>query len=131
MSSAIVILVLVSLLVCYKLVQGKVPKSCREAPGPKGLPVIGNAHQLGSQPHRQIIQWAKEYGEIYKIRLGWNDWYMICSPEAVKEILDRQSKDSSSRAPMPVANHALSGGLRFLFMEYGPEWRKLRAISHK
>jgi cytochrome P450 len=25
----------------------------------------------------------------------------------------------------------LSGGMRFLFMEYGPEWRKLRAISHK
>lgn len=32
---------------------------------------------------------------------------------------------------MPVASDALSGGLRFLFMEYGPEWRKLRAISHK
>lgn len=56
---------------------------------------------------------------------------MLCSPSAVKEVMDRQSKDSSSRAPMPVASDALSGGLRFLFMEYGQEWRKLRAISHR
>lgn len=56
---------------------------------------------------------------------------MICSPEAVKEVMDRQSKDSSSRAPSPAASDALSGGMRFLFMPYGSEWRKLRGISHK
>lgn len=56
---------------------------------------------------------------------------MLCSPDAVKEILDRQSAHTSSRAPNPVASDALSGGMRFLFMEYGSEWRKLRSISHK
>lgn len=38
---------------------------------------------------------------------------------------------TSSRAPMPVANDALSGGLRFLFMPYGGMWRRLRGLSHK
>jgi cytochrome P450 len=56
---------------------------------------------------------------------------MICLPEACKETLDKQSAYTSSRAPQPVASDALSGGMRFLFMQYGPEWRKLRAISHK
>jgi cytochrome P450 len=56
---------------------------------------------------------------------------MICSPEACKEILDKQSAHTSSRAPLPVAGDALGGGMRFLFMEYGSEWRKLRGISHK
>ncbi|KAF2252951.1 cytochrome P450, partial [Trematosphaeria pertusa] len=107
------------------------PNGYISAPGPKGLPIIGNAHQLGAQPHRQIMAWASQYGEIYKIRLGWNDWYMLCSPDAVKEVLDKQSKDSSSRAPSPVASDALSGGMRFLFMPYGSEWRKLRGISHR
>jgi hypothetical protein len=32
---------------------------------------------------------------------------------------------------MPVANDALSGGLRFLFMPYGAMWRRLRGLSHK
>jgi cytochrome P450 len=113
---------------CFKR---RLPPGTHHAPGPAGLPVLGNAHQLGNQPHQQITAWAREYGELYKIRLGWNDWYMICSPEACKEILDKQSAHTSSRAPQPVASGALSGGLRFLFMQYGPEWRKLRAISHK
>ncbi|KAJ4296329.1 hypothetical protein N0V90_006374 [Kalmusia sp. IMI 367209] len=133
MSLTIILLVMLiaASLLYHKRSQNRIPKPYSPAPGPKGLPLIGNAHQLGLHPHRQIISWSRIYGEVFKIRLGWNDWYMVCSPAAVKEIMDRQSKDSSSRAPMPVASDALSGGLRFLFMEYGPEWRKLRGISHK
>jgi cytochrome P450 len=108
------------------------PGGLKSAPGPKGaLPIIGNGHQLTAQPHRQIQRWAKEFGELYKIRLGYYDWYMLCSPQAVKEVMDKQSVHTSSRAPMPVASDALSGGMRFLFMGYGPEWRTLRGISHK
>ena len=95
----LILFITVSLLLYQKFWKNSIPKGYKPAPGPKGLPLIGNAHQLGGQPHRQVMQWAKEYGEIYKIRLGWNDWYMLCSPEAVKEVMDRQSKDSSSRAP--------------------------------
>lgn len=110
----------------------KPPPGLKSAPGPSGaLPIIGHGHLLTTNPHRQIQRWAKQYGEIYKIRLGWYDWYMLCSPEAVKEVLDRQSVHTSSRAPMPVASDALSGGMRFLFMPYGTEWRKLRALSHR
>ncbi|KAF2028133.1 cytochrome P450 [Setomelanomma holmii] len=109
----------------------RIPPGTHHAPGPAGLPVLGNAHQLRRQPHQQITAWAREYGQLYKIRLGWNDWYMICSPEACKEILDKQSVHSSSRAPQPVAGDTLSGGMRFLFMPYGPEWRNLGGIGHK
>lgn len=120
-----------ALIVYYTRSTNRPPPGTVAAPGPKPLPIIGNAHQLGPRPHRQIQQWAREYGELYKIRLGWNDWYMLCSPDAVKEILDKQSAYTSSRVPAPVASDALSGGMRFLFMEYGSEWRKLRSISHK
>ncbi|KAF7567397.1 CypX, Cytochrome P450 [Pyrenophora tritici-repentis] len=117
--------------VLYNRYKNRPPPGKKAAPGPAGLPILGNAHQLGKQPYQQITKWAREYGEVYKIRLGWNDWYMVCSPDACKEILDKQSAYTSSRAPFPVAGDALSGGMRFLFMEYGPEWRKLRGISHK
>jgi cytochrome P450 len=121
----------ISIFLMHRYNRLRLPSGTHHAPGPAGLPVLGNAHQLGSQPHQQITTWAREYGELYKIRLGWNDWYMICLPEACKETLDKQSAYTSSRAPQPVASDALSGGMRFLFMQYGPEWRKLRAISHK
>lgn len=128
------LILLLSLLVSsiiYRTYLNKPPAGLISAPGPKGLPIIGNAHQLGTRPQQRIRSWARSYGGLYKIRLGWNDWYMICSPAACKEILDKQSLHTSSRAPLPVASDALSGGMRFLFMEYGPRWRKLRTISHK
>ncbi|XHG08273.1 hypothetical protein AWENTII_011383 [Aspergillus wentii] len=100
-------------------------------PGPKGIPLLGNTFQLSATPQKQMVQWAREFGEVYRVRLAYNDWYMLNSPEAVKEIMDKNSAVTSSRTPMPVASDALSGGMRFLLMPYSPEWRRLRAISHK
>lgn len=131
MYTIVLVLLFFVVFIVYARYNNKPPPGTKVAPGPAGLPVLGNAHQLGQQPHQQITAWAREYGEVYKIRLGWNDWYMICSPDACKEILDKQSAHTSSRAPLPVSGDALGGGMRFLFMEYGPEWRKLRGISHK
>ncbi|CAN9327015.1 unnamed protein product [Alternaria alternata] len=131
MYTIVLVILFFVVFILYTRYKDKAPSGTKVAPGPAGLPVLGNAHQLGQQPHQQITAWAREYGEVYKIRLGWNDWYMICSPDACKEILDKQSAHTSSRAPLPVSGDALGGGMRFLFMEYGPEWRKLRGISHK
>lgn len=131
MYTLILVSVLLTSFILYTRYKSRPPSGLRTAPGPAGFPLLGNAHQLGAQPHQQITKWAREYGSVYKIRLGWNDWYMICSPDACKHILDKQSQHSSSRAPLPVAGDALGGSMRFLFMEYGLEWRKLRAISHK
>ena len=128
---AFALLAALILLVVRNRTRNRPPPGYVTAPGPPGLPLLGNAHQLTAQPHRTVLQWSRQYGEVYKIRLGWNDWYMLCSPDAVKDVLDRQSAHTSSRSPMPVASEALSGGMRFLFMPYGAEWRRLRSISHK
>ncbi|KAL6405169.1 cytochrome p450 [Ilyonectria robusta] len=86
---------------------------------------------MGSTPHRQIQRWADEYGELFKIQLGWENWVFVNSPEAVREIFDKQSAITSGRAPMPVAADLLSGENRLLFLTYGQKWRKMRAIVHK
>ncbi|KAK7897228.1 hypothetical protein LTR67_005117 [Exophiala xenobiotica] len=107
------------------------PKGLRLVPGPKGLPVLGNLHQLQPYPQRQLQQWAREYGEMFQIRMGWENWIFLNDPAVVKELLDKQSANTSGRAPMPVASDIVSGGKRFLLMTYTPEWRKLRTIVHK
>ncbi|KAF2707717.1 cytochrome P450 [Pleomassaria siparia CBS 279.74] len=133
MALLIPLALLVSLILYYVVhtkTKNSPPPGYVTAPGPKGLPLLGNAHQLTLSPHRTILSWSRIYGDVYKIRLGWNDWYMLCSPDAVKEVLDRQSVHTSSRAPMPVAMDALSGGMRFLFMRYGDAWRRCRGVAH-
>jgi hypothetical protein len=109
----------------------KPPNGLLRVPGPKGLPIIGNTLQLGPQPQIMLKSWAREYGDVFQIRLGWENWVYLNTPQAVKDVLDKQSAITSGRPPMPVASDIVSGGMRFLLMTYSPTWRKLRAIVHK
>lgn len=38
--------------------------------GPRGLPIIGNLHQLGTEPHKTFMQMKKKYGDIFSIKFG-------------------------------------------------------------
>lgn len=107
----------------------KIPPGFKRVPGPRGLLLIGNAHQISSQPQGQFRAWALEYGEVFRIKLGWETWIFVNSPEAVKEIFDKKSALTSGRPPAPVAD-LISNGKRILLMTYSPTWRKLRAIIH-
>lgn len=58
--------------------------------GPRGYPLIGIGLTLPPRATEVFRQWALEYGEVFKMRVGWYNWVVINSPEAFKEILDRQ-----------------------------------------
>ena len=119
------------LLLQYHNSRTKIPKGLRAVPGPRGLPLVGNTFQLGEYPHRTIIDWSRQYGELFKVRIGYENWIFLTSPSAVREIMDRQSAATSGRQQFPVLSKIISGGKRFLFMDYTPEWRRLRATVHK
>lgn len=123
--------VLGCILLLHNFTSSKPPKGLRSVPGPRGLPLLGNTLQLQPQPQRQLQGWANQYGDLFKIQLGWYNWIFVNDPAAVKDIFDKQSAVSSARVPMPVGAGLLSGGRRFLLMGYTPQWRKLRAIVHK
>lgn len=57
-------------------------------PGPKGLTGLGISLPFRSQD--VMRRWALEYGELFQIRVGWYNWVVINSPEAMKEIFDKQ-----------------------------------------
>lgn len=100
-------------------------------PGPRQAPILGNAHQLGPNPHRQLQSWAKQFGDVFTIRLGWENWVFLNNPTDVREIFDKQSAITSGRMPQPVVSGILSGDNRLLLLSYGEKWRKMRAIVHK
>jgi cytochrome P450 len=106
-------------------------KDLRKVPGPRGLPLVGNTLSLGPQPQRLFRKWALEYGELFRIQMGWDTWVFVNSPAAVKEIFDKQSAITSGRPRMPVASLLVSGGMRFLLMDNTLEWRNLRSMVHK
>ena len=59
-------------------------------PGPGGYPLVGIGISLPPNATQRLRQWASSYGEVFKLRVGWYNWVVINSPEAFKEILDKQ-----------------------------------------
>lgn len=111
---------------CHHVLDSRANRPCASL-----IVLVGNTLQLGPQPQKQLTAWAKQYGELMQVQIGWENWIFLNSPQAVKDILDKQSAITSARAPMPVGSDIISGGMRFLLMGYTPTWRKLRTIVHK
>jgi hypothetical protein len=85
-STVVAFLALALLGYLFNFTQKPPPKSLRFVPGPKGLPLVGNTLSLGAQPQKLFQKWAVEYGELFKIQMGWETWVFVNSPEAVKDI---------------------------------------------
>lgn len=98
--------------------------------GPRGWPLIGIGIGLPPKSAEVLGRWAVQYGEVYKIRVGWYNWVVINSPEAMRDIFDKQSVSTSSRSPMPLAHDVAVGGMRMNTLPYGKKWRAYRAIVH-
>lgn len=97
-------------------------------PGPKCYPLIGIGYKLPPKAPAIFRKWALKYGEVFKIRVGWYNWVVINSPEAIREILEKQAIVTSSKAPSPMGHDIVTGGNRMPTMPYGPHWRALRSI---
>ena len=69
----------------YVSLRRRPPKGYRPVPGPKGLPLIGNTLDVPqSRPEKKFMEWAREFGELYRIQMGWNDWVFVNSDVAAK-----------------------------------------------
>lgn len=95
---------------------GRPPKGL--PPGPSGLPIIGNLHQLSLEAgHKQMKKWAEEYGSMYTIMMGPSQPVIVVSDERqVKALLVKRGSNFSSRPDHYMAHNVLSGGLRVIFM---------------
>lgn len=97
-------------------------------PGPRTYPLVGLGYKLPPKAPALFRKWAMEYGDVFRIRVGWYDWVVINSPEAIAEILEKQAVKTSSKAPSPLGHDVVTGGNRMPTMPYGKEWRNLRSV---
>lgn len=84
-------------------------------PGPRGKPIIGNlpeviaASKVGEQ-HLLFEKWAREYGELYKVKVGPFTQYMVSSDLAVKAIFDKPAGVSANRPSWLVSGQHICNG---------------------
>ncbi|KAI4523860.1 cytochrome P450 [Schizophyllum commune Loenen D] len=98
-------------------------------PGPPTTPILGNVLQLPSRDaHNQITAWSREYGEIYSLKLGPGTAIVLSSPEAMKQILELQSADTSDRPPNSL-HDLVTDGWSFFLCRYSARWRQMRKAA--
>ncbi|ELU08822.1 hypothetical protein CAPTEDRAFT_129227 [Capitella teleta] len=100
-------------------------------PGPKGLPFIGNVHQINRlQPWISLADWAKEYGPLIKVNV-FGHVLIICNTfESVKEMLDTKGKDFGGRE-RGFRSTMVTKASGFLRMDMqDPHWRLSRRLLH-
>lgn len=65
--------------------------------GPRGLPLIGNIHEIRINAAEQYRLWSKQYGPVYQIQLGNVPVIVVNTAAAARDIFGKHSQALSSR----------------------------------
>ncbi|KAK9411049.1 cytochrome P450 2K1-like [Crotalus adamanteus] len=97
-------------------------------PGPRTIPILGNLHMMDlKKPYKTMMEWSKEYGPIFRIRLGFQEMVVLTGYETVKEALVNQGDAFAERASIPLFENGTKGfGLVFA---HGENWKVMRRFT--
>ncbi|KAG8908736.1 hypothetical protein FRB99_002974 [Tulasnella sp. 403] len=100
-------------------------------PGPPTVPLLGNIPVFPTKyMHFRFTEWAREYGEVFSLKLGGGTVVVLNSPEAVKEIMEKNSLATADRPPSAIGN-MITDGLHMAMLPYGEKWRAFRKAAHE
>ncbi|KAK4274827.1 hypothetical protein QN277_017998 [Acacia crassicarpa] len=98
-------------------------------PGPSGLPLIGNLHQLpNSAPHRYLWRLSKQYGPLIFLRFGLKPTIVVSSAKIASQVMKTHDLVYASR-PSLLGQQKLSyNGLDVAFAPYSDYWREVKKL---
>ncbi|MBC5785383.1 cytochrome P450 [Ramlibacter sp. USB13] len=98
-----------------------------DLPGPAGLPLVGNAHQIRLPHfHQQLEAWREQYGDAYRIRVWTRRFVVIADPQLAAEALRDRPGTFGRTARVSLA--ATEMGFGGLFASNGERWRRQRPM---
>jgi hypothetical protein len=75
-------------ILCFPLL--RTDRRLYKIPGPRLNYFMGLGISLPPDTLTKFRQWAGQYGDIYRVQVGWHHWVVLNSPEAVKMVFDKQ-----------------------------------------
>ncbi|XP_012829348.1 PREDICTED: cytochrome P450 71A8-like [Erythranthe guttata] len=97
-------------------------------PSPPTLPIIGNFHQLGQLPHRNLHLLAGKYGPLMLLHFGSVPVVVASSAEAAREIMKTHDLNFGSRPVYKAYKKLLYDCKNVSAAPYGESWRKAKGI---
>ena len=103
-------------------------RSIEDLPGPRGLPVLGNALQVRQgQLHLMAERWCREYGPVFRFDLGPRRILGVSDLAAINEIL--RQRPERFRRWSEIAAILEENGVNGVFAAEGDDWRRQRRLA--
>ncbi|XP_059441127.1 cytochrome P450 736A117-like [Corylus avellana] len=98
-------------------------------PSPPKLPIVGNFHQLGSQPHRSLGSLARRHGPLMLLHFGNAPTLVASSADAAREIMKTHDLIFANRPKSSMFEKLLYNNKDVASAPYGEYWRQMKSIS--
>ena len=103
-------------------------RELRDLPGPRGLPLLGNLHQVTpAQLHQNVEAWHRQYGPYFRIKLGAVTMLVVADHVALNTLL-RDRPEGFKRAPIIEQLGREMGLPPGVFNANGDDWRRQRRM---
>ncbi|XP_073530104.1 cytochrome P450 2C14-like [Phyllobates terribilis] len=97
-------------------------------PGPKPLPIIGNALTMDmSKPYKTFMELSKTYGPVFSIQIGLTKSVVLCGFDIVKDALINHADVFSDRPQAPVTMKFLKN--YGVITSNGENWKVMRRFT--
>ncbi|KAI9441787.1 cytochrome P450 [Lactarius indigo] len=100
-------------------------------PGPKPWPIIGNLLDSPKQlPWIAYTEMSKKHGDILYLHIFGQSAVVLCSPSAVKDIIEKRGDIYSDRPAWPMPE-IMDVDWLLAFSRYREDWRVRRKIADR
>lgn len=95
-------------------------------PSPWRLPVIGNLHQLGLNPHRSLHSLSLRYGPLMLLHFGRAPVLVVSCPDVTNDIMKTHDLKFANRQRSKAIDIFMKGGRDIIFGPCGEDWKNMK-----